>query len=187
MDNEKPYEIFLSGKISYNDYKMFNRFHLRKLYIKKFIALFFLYCMMFYGLSIITISFMGPVSMIILSLFLSLLTVGVLILITFKRLKSIYYSNKRIQLEKIYSITKNGTKWTDARGESVIKWEDIVLAAECKELILIYISIVQALIIPKRFFKSNDDFVKFKNLIEQKISTEKIKMDLDHLDGNNVM
>jgi hypothetical protein len=29
MDNEKPYEIFLSGKISYNDYKMFNRFHLR--------------------------------------------------------------------------------------------------------------------------------------------------------------
>lgn len=172
-------EISFGGKINYDDYKRYNIYHIKKGYIKKFLLLSIAYFMIIYGFKFVgVLNTVNLIFALLLSVCLSGITIFFLLLVFFNRLKKIYNSSTRMIIEQNYEITELGIKCTNSRGVSTITWDDIYEVIEYKDHMIIYTSLVQAIIIPNNFFKDNNDFLKMKNIFLNKLKKEKLKFKL---------
>jgi len=90
--------------------------------------------------------------------------------------KKYWNSNKKIQeeIKRIFSIEGIQSQANTASG--FISWADIYEVKEYKEDLSIFISTIESFIIPKRFFKSDEDLQKVKEIIKQKVDPKKLKL-----------
>jgi len=180
-------EIVIGGKIEYSDYKKFNLYHIKNRYIIKFLLLTIAYIGIIWGLNLVTdVNLINLGYTLLISVVLSAVTILLLLVTFFNRLKKIYYSSSRIQLEQNYIINEQGIKCKNDRGESIVTWEDIIEIIQCNDHIIIYTSLVQAIIIPNKFFKSENEFSETKYIISNKLDKKKIKFKISKRSSNYI-
>lgn len=86
------------------------------------------------------------------------------------QIKKAWASNKLIQGEIAGVINELGITWSHTYGEMRFSWDIILKYRESKDMFLLYTAINQALILPRSFFHSEEDWQKFKQLITQKLN-----------------
>jgi YcxB-like protein len=90
--------------------------------------------------------------------------------------KKYWNSNKRIQEETKRIFSSEGIQSASNSFSGFIKWADLYEVKEYKEDLSIFISTIECHIIPKRFFKSDEDLEKVKEIIKQKVDPKKVKL-----------
>lgn len=162
-------EISFSGKLSYDDYKKYNTYHFKRKYIIISIILFSAYCMAFTGVMFNLLSSTHRFLLIaLLSLGFSILTLALLLFVRNTKIKFIYNSSPRMKIKSTYKTIYKGILIKSDQGSSLVKWEDIIKTIEKSELVILYTSPVQALIISKEYFQNDQDFLDFKGIFKEK-------------------
>lgn len=85
------------------------------------------------------------------------------------QIKRSWQSNKLIQGELSGMIDEAGVIWRNAYGEMRYPWELLLKYSEATDIILLYTAINQALILPRNFFQSEDDWQQFRQLVVEKL------------------
>jgi len=85
-------------------------------------------------------------------------------------------NNKFFQEEHEIIFTNNFIKIIRPSGTQEIKWDYVFKIIEYKKVIGIHDSRVTAFVIPKRAFKNNEEIVKVRNLLKEKLPKNKIKL-----------
>ncbi|TRM12177.1 YcxB family protein [Lentibacillus cibarius] len=86
-----------------------------------------------------------------------------------------YESDRLVKNEASYTFSSEGINQQIRRSNNFFEWSDIRLALEREEMFLLYVSKRKAIILPKRFFGSDDEFDLFKNIVSKNIETSKVK------------
>jgi hypothetical protein len=99
-------------------------------------------------------------------------TVIILILnyLTLKRIKKMPDDNGGTLGEKTYNFLDEGFKEITENNETLTKWDGIKRMAESKNYIYLFVDKIAAYIIPKRYFVTEDEKIKFIDFINSKIS-----------------
>ncbi|MFT8317401.1 MAG: YcxB family protein [Sporolactobacillus sp.] len=61
----------------------------------------------------------------------------------------------------------------EGRLRTFYRWDDFIRVIERPELIVLYVSKNKVIIIPKRYFKSNDDLAAFRRLLSVRLPVKK--------------
>ncbi|WP_313134368.1 YcxB family protein [Anaerocolumna sp.] len=93
-----------------------------------------------------------------------------------RNLKKQFRTNKLLQQETEYTISENGIHRKSESFDSTYKWYDIYKIIEKENMFIIYESSNSVLILPKRFFNSDKELAKVKELIKEKMDADKYKM-----------
>jgi YcxB-like protein len=72
--------------------------------------------------------------------------------------------------QKIYQILDEGFKEETDNSVNLVKWTGIKSIEQNSKYIFIFIDKIAAYIIPKRFFKTNEELIRFTKLIENRIT-----------------
>lgn len=168
-------EISFTGKLSYDDYKKYNAYHFKRRYIIIAIILFLAYYVVCTGAMLNLFINYKFLIIGIISFSLSLFTSLSLILIRNRKIKAIYNSSQRIKTECIYKTIFKGILIKSENGTSLLKWKNIIKVTEKNEMVILYTSPVQALIIARGYFDTNQDFFDFKNIIKEKVKKSSSK------------
>jgi Trk-type K+ transport system membrane component len=90
--------------------------------------------------------------------------------------KKIYDSNKLGQKERVLSLSENGIEATsiDGNSASYIKWDELYGARQNEDAFFLLTSKAAALIIPKRFLKT-EEISNLETLIKSKMGEEALK------------
>lgn len=166
-------EIIFTGSLTFQDFKTYNVYHVKNRYIRKLIILFCVYSVLFY---IFVHTYFNIAQILLISAAMSLLAEGVLLMIFFKRITAIFKSGTRIRNEFTYKVSDKGVNCTSENSSNLIKWNEIIKASEYKKVIMLYTSLNQAIIIPGRFFKNENDREGLIKIIRNKVSSEKVKL-----------
>ncbi len=78
--------------------------------------------------------------------------------------------NNHILLESEVLVNEKGITHSDSKSQSIYSWASIVKYVDVYECYYLYISSVQAIIIPKRVLTSHNERDAFKKMLEQKVS-----------------
>ncbi|WP_085994236.1 YcxB family protein [Oceanobacillus senegalensis] len=189
MENENA-EMMLTGNITYEDFKKHNAYHTRKFLIGHFllevmvlsalIVYFFneigIFLSFVFGYSI----FLAWISIIVVSLLISSVIAVpltlVLILLLKSRVRKEYQSDTQIKRDVSYVISNQGIHQKRGRSNTYFEWGDIVQAYEHKEMFRLYVSKNKAILLPKRFFRTNKDVDVFKNMIQNNLDDKRVIM-----------
>ncbi|KSU63674.1 hypothetical protein AS034_05350 [[Bacillus] enclensis] len=87
-----------------------------------------------------------------------------------------YKSDQLIKNELIYTFSDTGIIQKRGRSISAIDWNEIVSIKEFAPMFLIYVSRNKAMVIPKRFFESDEKIKLFKKMINENVTAEKNKI-----------
>jgi hypothetical protein len=77
--------------------------------------------------------------------------------------------NKHFLYESELSLTDDGITGSDILSTTSYKWSSIVKYAVTKDFFYLYINSIQALIVPKRLFKSQTEIEQFDKYLSGKI------------------
>jgi YcxB-like protein len=81
-----------------------------------------------------------------------------------------------IKNEFTYTFSENGINQKRGRSITYIEWNNIISIREYPPMFLIYVSINKAIVIPKRFFETNEEIKLFKKIINDNAMSEKTKI-----------
>ncbi|NQD68452.1 YcxB family protein [Bacillus haikouensis] len=87
-----------------------------------------------------------------------------------------YKSDQLIKNELIYTFSDTGIHQKRGRSINDIDWNEIAAIKEHHSMFLIYVSRNKAMIIPKRFFESDEEIKQFKKMINKNVTSEKNKI-----------
>ena len=152
-------EFNLSGKITFEDYLAFYKYHFKHLFFdgwKKFV-LFFLVIVFVFAMIYIRSYFAIIIVFVFIMLFL---------FFTKKELKKQFNSNKFFTEEQFYLITIDKIEIKTESSSVVLTNDKINKILYNKNAIYIFISSQLAYVLPKSFFKNND-FDIIKNFVEE--------------------
>lgn len=167
MENEA---IKFAGSIELNEYRKLNFYGSRKRIIVVHAVYFvFIFCLSL----IVTGQLIGSL---IFSIAFTLILWLIIMFIVSHKVKGEYKSNQLMKQEIQYMVNHDGV--TQIRGVSKMfyKWKELMCAYEYKDIFRIQISKNQNILIPKRFFVSNDDSQKFIRLIFANMPVNKVKI-----------
>jgi hypothetical protein len=178
IDSRK--DLTVRGTLTFNEYKKFASFHSRRWIIWLTLSTFIL----FFPLSIYFLynpgdifSFEGMAAIFLLSSIFSVIISGIFFLyakavIRIKATRE-YKSDQLIKNEFIYTFSEDGINQKRGRSINYIEWNEIVFVREYPPLFLLYISKNKAIVMPRRFFESNEEIKLFKQIIKGNVSSEK--------------
>lgn len=86
----------------------------------------------------------------------------------------IFRTDKKLQLEHTVVINDEGITIESKTDNEKIKWDDVYKIGESKKAIYCFVSIIRAIIIPKRIL-DNGLLDQIKKTAEEKLSPDKIK------------
>jgi hypothetical protein len=84
-------------------------------------------------------------------------------------IKQAWQSNKLIKGEISGVIDQTEIIWKNAYGETRYPWEILLNYRETTDIVLLYIAINQAIMVPRNFFQSEEDWQQFRQLIVEKL------------------
>lgn len=167
MKNE---DVHCGGTLTWREFKKYNFYARRKLFtitsISFFIILFLLNMILFRQM---LLSFtMAAVFALIL---------WILITIIFPlKVRNEYSSNQLIKQEIQYDVTNDEVVQTRGKSKTFFQWEDFISAYEHKDMFRVHISKNQAVVLPKRFFKNDDEISDFRRLISTSMHVKKVHL-----------
>ncbi|MDX8045266.1 YcxB family protein [Gracilibacillus sp. S3-1-1] len=175
MGNKETERVHLTGSLTFNDYKKHLTYHLRKPVLFYFCFVFFFTVYFCYniisdGAYIIIVPIVTIVATLVALIFSFLLNL-LLRLLGRREFNSDLISKNEIK----YIIDDEGIRQqVTERMHNFIEWRYIIKYYESEDLFRLYVSRRKAIIIPKRFFVSNDDLKVFKKIVNQNISRVKL-------------
>ncbi|NUU62932.1 YcxB family protein [Paenibacillus agri] len=92
-----------------------------------------------------------------------------------KKSKRAFESDNQSKLPQSYVISDEGIRHQSDSGSGHVKWEEIYKIGETASLFAFFVSANQALILPKRFFQSEDDKQFFKELARKHMFSNRVK------------
>ncbi len=78
-------------------------------------------------------------------------------------------------MENEYTTADDGINIKNDRGTYLMKWNDFTKAFEHKDIIFIYSTGNQAIILPQKYFQNKNDIDEFKNLLKNNIKKTNFK------------
>ncbi|SFC69199.1 YcxB-like protein [Alkalibacterium subtropicum] len=168
--------IQISGKLTLEDFIKYNHYHLGKLlkvyFVLCFIVLFFVF----------QIPMSGDIILIILISGIPSLLLSSLLYYFAKRTRRHfavreYKSDQLIKLTISYTFKQEGVTQVVRKSQNQYEWTDFLKAREHKEMYLLYLSKNKAMVLPKRFFQTEDQMRRFKSLIVQNLSQTELEND----------
>ncbi|WP_066190353.1 YcxB family protein [Gracilibacillus timonensis] len=167
-------EIHASGTITYNEFQKYNSYHSKKTVIA--ISLFSFFSIVLLGIIIADGSYfiLVPFSIILASI---VAVISILILVTAFRIRARreYNSDFLMTKEITYTINDNGiTQQITKKSHNFIEWNYIVKGYEDDDMFRLYVSRNKAIVLPKRFFTSENDLTIFKKIISKNINKMKL-------------
>jgi hypothetical protein len=87
-----------------------------------------------------------------------------------------YKSDQLIKNELIYTFSDTGINQKRRRSKNHIEWHEIVSIKEFSPMFLIYVSRNKAMVVPKRFFESDEQIKFFKKVINENVTQEQNKI-----------
>ncbi|MDG5471269.1 YcxB family protein [Jeotgalibacillus sp. ET6] len=109
------------------------------------------------------------------SLVLSGLLMLVLKMITRVKTAREFKSDPLVKKEMRYIISSREIHQNVGRSDAYLEWEQIRTAHENKDMFRLYVSRGKAMVLPKRFFKSEAEMRVFRKLIRENLSRNRIK------------
>jgi hypothetical protein len=82
-----------------------------------------------------------------------------------RQIKRAWQSNKLIQGEISGVVDQAGVIWRNAYGEMRYPWDLLLKYKQETDIVLLYTAINQALILPRNFFQSEEDWQEFRQLV----------------------
>lgn len=176
-------ELSIKGTLSLEDFLMYNKYH-----SQKFIKIYFIFS--FFTLSALLIIQEMPqllgasllfsaivlIPKFILALILSFLVILFVKKIILKRQATKEYESDQLaKTETCYTFSNEGVNQKVRRSNNHYSWSDFQLSIELEEMFLLYVSKRKALVLPKRFFSSNDDIELFKRIVSENMDNSKMK------------
>lgn len=73
-----------------------------------------------------------------------------------------------------YVANKDGLTQTKGVSKVHYEWDDLISAYEYKDLFRVHVSKFLAIVLPKRFFKNDDDISEFRRLIRASMPEKKV-------------
>lgn len=163
---ESKSEVSFKGKLTFGYYKKFSFYHVRKKFLLilpiLFIALTILFSRIF------------DTNIILLPLFFSIITASIPIIVFYIRIEGAYYSDSLLKLEQSYVADTDGICIKTEQTNAKFLWSDIIAGKEYKDMFILYVSKIKAIIIPKSFFSKEEDIKHFKSLIIEKLKFFKV-------------
>jgi hypothetical protein len=92
-----------------------------------------------------------------------------------KKSRKAFESDNLAKQPQNYIISDEGIQYESESGEGQIKWEDIYKIGETGSLFAFFVSSNRALILPKRFFQSEEDKQFFKELARKHMFSSRVK------------
>lgn len=92
-----------------------------------------------------------------------------------KKSKKAFATDSLSQQPQSYSISDDGIQHDSESGSGQVKWEEIHKIGETMSLFVFFVSSNRALIIPKRFFQSQQDTMAFKDLARKYMFSHRVK------------
>lgn len=90
--------------------------------------------------------------------------------------KRYFNSNKLLQQQMRYDFGDVSFNLNSESGSANIKWENLYKVNEYKEVFALFISRLQAYIIPKRCFENKEDMERFKEILRANIFSKKLRL-----------
>lgn len=90
--------------------------------------------------------------------------------------KRSFKSGKALRLQTTYTVSKDGIRIETVQSNSLIKWDQLLSVVEIKPMFILYVSLRQAFIVPKRYFNSHEDIISFKKIIMSEMDAKKLKL-----------
>ncbi|WP_066190361.1 YcxB family protein [Gracilibacillus timonensis] len=165
-------EIVAVGKITYDEFKQHHMYHVRKLLIG------FFFISLFLEMCLCLVVNQMQISLLPVYLGISLLASGLLTYLLFiahqKRINKEFRSDLLATKEITYTMNQEGIDYQAERTHIYVEWENIVKGKEYKDMFGLYTSTIKTIVLPKRYFKSDEDIMAFKQLISA--NTDKVKL-----------
>ncbi|OBZ08424.1 hypothetical protein A8L34_24265 [Bacillus sp. FJAT-27264] len=92
-----------------------------------------------------------------------------------KKSKKAFESDNQSKLPQSYVISDEGIRHQSDSSSGHVKWEEIYKIGETATLFAFFVSANQALILPKRFFQSEEDKQFFKELARKHMFSNRVK------------
>jgi YcxB-like protein len=173
-------DVSVSGTLTSKEYKKFSSFHTNKwvmwFVISTYILFFSLLSYILYSPGDIfnfgemaSLLFVSSTVSILIALLFFLYAKGI---IRFKAARE-YKSDHLIKNEITYTFSENGINQKRGKSINYIDWNEIVFIKEYSPMFLIYVSKNKAIVLPKRFFESDEQIKIFKNMIKENVPLEK--------------
>ncbi|AFZ36081.1 hypothetical protein Sta7437_2549 [Stanieria cyanosphaera PCC 7437] len=89
--------------------------------------------------------------------------------LTKRQIKKVWQSNKSIQEGFSGVATEENFVCNSSYGESKFPWNVMLKYKEVENIILLYIAINQAFILPSSFFNSEEDWQQFRQLVAERV------------------
>jgi len=86
-----------------------------------------------------------------------------------RQIRRAWEGNKIIQGEVSGLADQEGIVWSHVYGELRCPWEIIYKYREEPDIVLLYTGISQAIILPRSFFHSEEDWKQFRRLVSEKL------------------
>lgn len=161
--------IHVSGKLTMKDFIKYNHYHLGRLlkvyFVFCFIILFLIFQIPMSGDFMLIVLFAGGPSLLLSGMlyYFAKLT---------RRHQAVkeYKSDQLIKHTISYTFDSTGIKQNVRKSNNQYEWADFLKAREHKEMFLLYLSKNKAIVLPKRFFQTDDWMERFKTLVSQNMS-----------------
>ena len=167
-------QVSAKGIVNLKEFKRYNKYHVRKREMTCFFLSLVLFFITFY------VSMTGDfLSVIIFSILFSVITsillTFVIKLINIRAAMKEYKSESKIKSEMIYIFNSEGIRLKTESSDALFRWEEIQRAIQKKEMFILYVTTIKAIVIPKRFFCTEEDIELFKGIVLENMDATKVK------------
>ncbi|WP_211655444.1 YcxB family protein [Planococcus alpniumensis] len=171
-------ELLFRGTLNLKDFQKYQFYHTRKFFLLYF---WFMVFIASFGMTLF-----DPATWllnVLLSLFMSVLAMGLLILLVRFRSKREFISDSLIQQEIQYQLTEDGISQTTKNTNVLFEWKSIRSAHKNKKIYRLYVSKNKAVIIHENYFSSKEDEKRFEEIVSSHIPTSSNKLSASSATG----
>ncbi|GGI11510.1 YcxB family protein [Gottfriedia solisilvae] len=164
--------ITFAGKLTFDEFKKYNFYHTKRKLVYSFLVVLIYLTVCF--------KFIFPqfrlVVLFIVCVILAILITALFRFIIYLRVRKEFKSDNLIKNEINFVADNEGIHQKVKSSNLCIEWDDIISAFENEDLFRLYISRNKAIVIPKRYFCSEDDVTTFKKLINEKLAIKQVSL-----------
>lgn len=172
MENKLDNKIILEFTGTFSELKKYSFYVLRKKILYGFIGMFIFYTLLDMGLS----QRMCTSKDLLRSLIVSIFLVSVFCISMYIRIWKAYFKDPLLKLKKTYTLSNHGINITTSQSEMAVSWEEIIKIKELNDMFIFYVTSCIGIMLPKKYFKSQDEINLFKALIQKEAKTKNIKL-----------
>ncbi|MGW8262335.1 YcxB family protein, partial [Bacillus sp. LR--39] len=102
-----------------------------------------------------------------------------LLLLLYVKFSRTYKKNERMKSKRTYTLNQEGIRICSKKYDLIFNWDEITAVFEYKNIFRVNTSSGQYIAIPKRFFHSEVEMNRFKEIILKNTETKKLKFKKD--------